>query len=353
MNAILHNSEHLLALLNDILDITKIESGQLKVEHIRCNPWEIIDKVIAMMRGPAGAKQLSVSVENIGPIPETIVTDPLRFRQILTNLVGNAIKFTTAGSIRVTATLLRDNLSRPLLALEVVDTGIGLSEATIGKLFDRFSQADNSITRQFGGSGLGLAIAKRLAMLLGGDITVQSALGQGSRFRFTVQTGPLDGVPLLENPQAAPAATRSEKKRLPSASGERILLAEDSIDNQRIICLILSNAGFKVTVAENGQVACEKALAAVNEGRPYDLILMDMQMPIIGGHEATRLLRTAGYTRPIVALTANATVEDRQKCLDAGCDFYVSKPVNRAELLAVATDCVRQSAEEGIAPLPI
>ena len=264
----------------------------------------------------------------------------------MTNLIGNAIKFTQSGGVHVIVQLLRDNPECPLLSLEVIDTGIGLSDEAIGKLFARFSQADASTTRHYGGSGLGLAISKRLVVMLGGDIAIQSQVGHGSRFTATIQTGSLEGVRLVDNPQVAPSTKQLEKKRCVIASGERILLAEDSIDNQRIISLILSNAGFHVTVAENGQVACDKALAALNEGKPYDMILMDMQMPVMEGGEATRRLRAAGYTCPIVALMAHATVEDRRRCLDAGCDFYVTKPINRAELLVVAADCIRTPDEK-------
>jgi signal transduction histidine kinase len=339
VDAILSNTEHLLGLLNDILDMSKIESGQLEVEHLGCNPWEIVHNVAAMMRAPAKAKGLTLSIEHVGPIPETIQSDPLRLRQILANLIGNAIKFTASGGVHVAVELVRDEPKNPMLRFEVTDTGIGMLSETIGKLFDRFSQADTSTTRRYGGSGLGLAISKRLAVMLGGDITVRSESGRGSTFTVTIQTGSLDGVQLMANPQLATAPERMRKKPGKIASGERILLAEDCTDNQRIVSLILTNAGFQVTVAENGQIACDKAMTALKEGNPYDMILMDMQMPIMEGHEATRRLRAAGYNRPIVALTAHATVDDRKKCLEAGCDFYVTKPINRSELLIVAADC--------------
>jgi two-component system, sensor histidine kinase and response regulator len=339
VDAILNNTEHLLGLLNDILDMSKIESGQLEVERLRCNPWEIVHNVASMMRAPAKAKGLTLSIENVGPIPESIESDPLRLRQILANLIGNAIKFTASGGVHVSVGMSQENHECPMMRFEVTDTGIGMLPDTIGKLFDRFSQADTSTTRRFGGSGLGLAISKRLAVMLGGDITVRSESGHGSTFTVTVETGSLDGVNMIANPQLTTQTKQPRKKPGKIATGERILLAEDCTDNQRIVSLILTNAGFQVIVAENGQVACEKALAALNEGNPFDMILMDMQMPIMEGHEATRRLRAAGYDRPIVALTAHATVDDRRKCLEAGCDFYVTKPINRSELLIVAADC--------------
>lgn len=351
VDAILHNTEHLLGLLNDILDMTKIEGGQLEVEHVRYSPWDIVYGVATMMRAPAKNKELTLSIEHVGPIPETIETDPLRLRQILANLIGNSIKFTHSGGVHVSVQLVDRETDKPLLKIQVSDTGIGMSEETVGKLFDRFSQADSSTTRRYGGSGLGLAISKRLAVMLGGNIVVQSELGRGSRFTVTVETGSLEGVRLLDEPLATTTTDRLQRKPGRIANGERVLLAEDSIDNQRIISLILSNAGFQMTVAENGLIAYEKALAALHEGKPYDMILMDMQMPVMEGHEATQRLRAAGYTRPIVALTAHATVDDRRKCLEAGCDFYVTKPINRAELLVVAADCALGGARPNIPPV--
>jgi len=339
VDVILHSTGHLLGLLNNILDMTRIESGQFEVERLKCDPWEVVHSVAAMMRAPAKAKGLTLSIEHVGPVPESIETDSLRLRQILANLIGNAIKFTASGGVHVTVQLLCDNPLCPLLSIEVSDTGIGISEETIVKLFDRFSQADTSTTRLYGGSGLGLAISKRLAEMLGGDVTVRSKLGRGAAFTATVETGSLEGVRLVENPQIVPSADRLQKARAKSLPGSGFCWPRTPWTNQRIISLILSNAGFNVTVAEDGQVACDKSLAALKEGQPFELILMDMQMPIMEGYEATRRLRAAGYTRPIVALTAHATVDDRRKCLEAGCDFYVTKPINRAELLVVAADC--------------
>jgi signal transduction histidine kinase/ActR/RegA family two-component response regulator len=353
VDAILGNTQHLLNLLNDILDMTKIESGQLDIERLRCNPWEIAHNVAAMLRAPAKHKGLTLSIEHIGPLPETIETDPLRLRQILANLLSNSIKFTASGGVHVAVQLLRDELGAKL-RFDVCDTGIGMTSETINKLFDRFSQADNSTTRKYGGSGLGLAISRRLAVMLGGDILVQSSVGRGSMFSLIIDAGSLENVRVVENPQVGSTTERPAMQPDRVAFGERILLAEDSADNQRIISLILSNAGFQVTLAENGRVACDKALEALQAGKPYDLILMDMQMPVMEGGDATRCLRKAGYTQPIVALTAHATVEDRKKCFEAGCDFYVTKPINRSELLVVATDCAlgRKKREPKAPPAP-
>ena len=340
VDAILHNAGHLLALLNNILDMSRIESGRLEVELVACSPWEIVSNAAAMMRAPAKAKGLTLSIEHRGPVPATIRTDPVRFQQVLVNLIGNAVKFTHHGGVHMLVRLDGDDPTGPRLCLEVSDTGIGMTEETIGKLFDRFSQADTSTTRQYGGSGLGLAISKRLAEMLGGDIAVRSTPGRGSTFTLTIQTGPLDSVKMLSSLPPVSGADRPCKPPSKPGAGERILLAEDSADNQRIISLILAKAGFQVDLAENGRMACDKALQAARDGTPYDLILMDMQMPVMEGCEATRQLRAAGCTRPIVALTAHATVEDRQRCLEAGCDYYVTKPIDRDQLLLVTADCL-------------
>jgi len=347
VEAILRSSKHLLGLINDILDMSRIESGKLEVQRVRYSPWEVLSTAAGMMRPAAQAKGLTLTLEHVGPIPETIETDPLRLQQVLINLIGNAVKFTDSGGIRVPATLVRDDPARPLLSIRVLDTGIGMNAEQLSRLFQRFSQVDSSMKRRYGGSGLGLAISKRLAEMLGGGLTVESTPGRGSCFTVTVETGPLAGVPLLETPSCVDPGMSPRETTARVASGERILLAEDSADNQRIIAFILTRAGFQVSVAENGRDACEMAMTAVEEGNPFHLILMDMQMPVMDGYEATRRLRSSGYTRPIVALTANATADDRKICLDAGCDFYVAKPIDRKELLGVAADCTRHQAQAG------
>jgi CheY-like chemotaxis protein len=259
----------------------------------------------------------------------------LRLRQILVNLVGNAIKFTDRGEIRIAARLT-DDRSRPRLRFDVTDTGIGMNEQQIGRLFQAFSQVDSSAARKFGGTGLGLTISKRLTEALGGSIDVRSVPGQGSTFSVMIDPGPLDGISLIQNaqevllacPQTATAATRDTIELR-----GHVLLAEDGPDNQRLISFLLKKAGAEVTAVENGQLAVEAALAAREADEPFDVILMDMQMPVMDGYEATQRLRKKGYTGPILALTANAMAEDRQKCLEAGCDEYVTKPIDRATLL--------------------
>lgn len=344
VHAIKRNGEYLLELINDILDLSKIESGKLEVEQTSCSPTQIVAEVASLMQVRADAKNLPLEIEYTGTIPETIKCDPVRLRQILVNLIGNAIKFTETGCIRVVSRIVQSSDAPSWLQFDVIDSGIGMTQEQIRKLFKPFMQADSSTSRKFGGTGLGLSISKRLAKLLGGDIMVTSSFGLGSTFSVTVETGPLDGVRMLEDPATAMAEDRQDSK--PPAAPKvtldcRILLAEDGPDNQRLISLVLKKAGADVTVAENGQIAFEQALAARDEGRPFGIILMDMQMPVMDGYTATQKLREAGYTDPIIALTANAMLGDDEKCREAGCDGYLTKPIDRVKFLPAIAEYSR------------
>ncbi|MHB1036565.1 MAG: ATP-binding protein [Pirellulales bacterium] len=344
IDTITRNGEHLLRLINDILDLSRIEAGRFEAEAVPCSPSQVMAEVQSLMQVPAGAKGLRLETECASPIPETIHSDPLRLRQILLNLVGNAIKFTEQGSIRLRVQLVHDGHAKPALRFDVVDTGIGMTSDQMVRLFRPFSQADQSTTRRFGGSGLGLAISQRLAQMLGGQITVQSKSGQGSVFSLAIPTGPLAGVKMI---QSLPVVTVT---RAPDAVEPaldcRILLAEDGPDNQRLISFLLKKAGARVTVVENGQRAVEEAMSELDRGDPFDVILMDMQMPVLDGYEASTRLRRSGYTGTIVALTAHAMADDRAKCLEAGCDDYVTKPIDRAGLIkAIRRHLTRRATE--------
>ncbi len=337
------NGQYLLSLINDILDLSKIEAGKLHVECIACSPVQVLAEVAALMRVPADAKNLPLKLEYVGPIPESIQSDPLRLRQVLINLVGNAIKFTETGGVRMIARLVQRLGKAPLLQVDVIDSGIGLTQQQMSRLFTPFVQADSSTTRKFGGTGLGLTISKRLAEMLGGDITVSSEPGKGSTFSVTVQVGDLERVRLLETPAEAALATAPgcAEAPLPAAPlAGRVLLAEDGPDNQRLIAFMLKKAGAQVTLAENGRIAHHKALTAQARGEPFDAILMDIQMPVMDGYEATQKLRADGYRGPIIALTAHAMEGDRQKCLAAGCSAYLSKPIDRQKLLSTIASYV-------------
>ncbi len=331
------NGDYLLKIINDILDLSKIEAGKLEVERIGCSPTQLIDDVATLMRVRANAKNLALDIEYDGPMPHAISTDPTRLRQILINLLGNAIKFTEVGGVRLVVRLRNVDGDEPELLFEVIDSGIGMTDEEMGRLFKAFQQADTSTTRRFGGTGLGLTISKRLARMLGGDITVASTPNKGSVFTVAINTGPLYQASLV-NREANSRRLPGAVDKSPSSKVEldcRILLAEDGPDNQRLISFLLRKTGAEVVIAENGKVALEAALAARDEGKPFNLILMDMQMPIMDGYTATNKLREAKYQGPIVALTAHAMNEDRGKCLDAGCDDYATKPISREGLVAL------------------
>jgi PAS domain S-box-containing protein len=343
------NGELLLSIVNDILDLSKIEAGKMVVERVRCSPCQLVAEVASAARVRAQAKGVTLKVEYAGPVPDTIHTDPTRLRQILVNLIGNAVKFTDVGMVRIVTRFL-DDPAEPRLEFEIIDTGVGMTDDQVATLFQPFTQADTSTTRRFGGTGLGLTISRRLAELLGGEITiVETRPGAGTRLRVTVPTGPLEGVKMIADPLAATVVKPSETRAtahtgLPTLCGCRILLAEDGPDNQRLIAYVLKKAGAQVSIVENGQLATQAALAARDERQPFDLILMDMQMPVMDGYKATNALRQNGYTGPIVALTAHAMADDRQKCINAGCDDYVTKPIDRKTLITTVSRLAKSLA---------
>ncbi|MHB8974068.1 MAG: response regulator [Pirellulaceae bacterium] len=321
------NGVYLLDLINNILDLSKIEAGKCTVDLQKCSPSQIAAEVISLMKVRADAKGLPLSLEVQGNIPEKVTTDPIRVRQCLLNLIGNAIKFTEVGGVRVVMRLDSVPEGECKFVFDVIDTGLGMSADQMDLLFRPFSQVDSSACRRFGGTGLGLAISKRMAEMLGGDIVVRSSPGQGSTFSFSIGIGRLDGLAMTQELSQAVTA-RKPVSDTPQHLDCRILLAEDGPDNQRLIAFLLRKAGAEVELAGNGRIALDLALAAQQAGSPFDLVLMDMQMPDMDGYEVTQKLRSAGFEQPIIALTAHAMTEDRQKCLDAGCDDYLSKPVD-------------------------
>lgn len=331
---ILHNGRHLLELINELLDLSKIDAGKLEVELMEISPIEVLADIVSVMQVRSLQKNLMMSLTFDEQVPATIKSDPTRLRQILMNLIGNAIKFTEAGSVRLHAGY-ENRSGLAVMRFDVIDTGIGLSESQIERLFQPFTQADESTTRRFGGTGLGLSISRKLARMLGGDITVQSRLGEGSCFRVELAAGPPDQITLVP-PPADPASLVPDLEVHEVGSARlsgRILLAEDGPDNQLLIRSFLQKSGARVEIVSDGAQAVEAALDAEINGIPFDAILMDMQMPVMDGYAAARELRQRGYQRPIIALTANAMDGDRQRCLDSGCDDYSTKPINRRELI--------------------
>jgi PAS domain S-box-containing protein len=334
LTVIRRNGGHLLELINDILDLSKMEAGKLDVETVPCDLTSVIADVTSLLRVRAEQQGITLTVEYITEMPHTIQTDAVRLRQALTNLVGNAVKFTEHGGVRIVIALLPDgHEGQPAMRIDVVDTGIGISQEELAQLFQPFSQADPSTSRRYGGTGLGLTIAQHIAHLLHGAMTVESTLGKGSIFTITIPTGSLQGIPMVhclgEAVLGSLAPVSSAPTNLRSLVGLRILLAEDGLDNQRLITILLQRAGGSVEIADNGK----KAVAMAQAGT-FDVVLMDMQMPEMDGYQATRTLRQYGYHRPILALTAHAMSGDRDRCLEAGCNGHLPKPIDRERLIS-------------------
>lgn len=345
-NTIKRNGKHLLTIIDDILDIAKIEAGKLAVEKIKTDPVQTLLDVTELMQVKAEAKGLLLETEFQTAMPDYIKSDPVRLRQILMNLVGNAIKFTQSGKITVSGRFVSSK--KPEIQFIVTDTGIGMTREAMARLFGSFEQADASTKRRFGGSGLGLRISQSLAAMLGGRISVESRLGEGSTFTLSITTGPLVDCRFRTETdiyELATATTPPMKIIRPtgrpsraSLSGVRILLAEDGLDNQRLVAFHLRKEGAGVWVVENGR----NALVAMGIGNssskpeklPFDLIITDMQMPEMDGLELTQHLRSLGYDTPILALTAHAMHSDALKCLAVGCNEHLPKPIDRDRLIS-------------------
>lgn len=333
------NIQHLFCVINDILDVSKIDAGQMTTEQIETLPQQLVRDISASMRPLAEDKGLSFDIKQTSAIPERIQSDPTRIKQILLNLLSNAIKFTESGKISLAYAY--DKQANQMF-FSVADTGVGLSPEQLDRVkrFNAFTQADSSTTRKFGGTGLGLRISHSLAKLLGGGIEIESTHGRGSRFSLHIDAGPNIQSTLLQPEQGATeqqAPARNESTATTGSNellldGLEILVAEDGLDNQRLIRHYLTKAGAKVTICADGEIACEEIAQRDAQCKP-DLVLMDIQMPNLDGYGATLKLREAGFNRAIVALTAHAMSSERRKCLDAGCDEYLTKPIDRQLLI--------------------
>ncbi len=344
VDVIRRNGRALGQIIDDILDLSKVEAGKISIEHIEFDLSELLGDIFLLFSRKALEKGIQFSIESTTSVPSRLVSDPTRIRQILINMVSNALKFTHEGFLRVifhwepeaTHQFPRSGL----LTFEIVDTGVGIQDAHHERLFQPFSQAEDSTSRQFGGTGLGLVLSRQLAKLLGGNVELEwSEPGKGSRFRVTIKA-----VDSAESTLSVPHFLLSESKSSPpedeialTLNGIRILLAEDAPDNQLLITHILESSGAEVEVVDNGRDAVDHALAGA-----YHLVLMDVQMPILSGHEASQELRARGYCGPIVALTAHAMVEERQKSHDLGYDDYLTKPIDSLKLIQT----IRMHAKE-------
>lgn len=318
-NTVIRSAKHLLQLINDILDLSKVEADKIEIEHVETNVFILLQDVKKLGELKAHEKGVEIDVSFAFPLPSLIKTDPVRLKQILLNLVSNAIKFTKHGQVIINVSFLPETQS---MSFAVVDTGIGLSEKQQAQLFQPFKQAESTTTRKYGGTGLGLYLSKILAEKMGGTITVQSMLGIGSRFTAIVKCGEIDDVNLVYEQSTQTVKKFSTMVDFHGQYRGSVLLVEDNVDNQNLISMHVKRMGADVTIAENGKIGVDLAMSG-----DFDLVLMDMQMPILDGLEATKLLRDQNYTKPIVALTANAMKADINAAADAGHDGFLQKPL--------------------------
>ncbi len=323
---IIHSSgKHLLALINDILDLSKVESGRLEIERIRFNPYLVIQEVVRVLSGKASEKGIGLEFQIQNDVPETISGDPGRIRQIVTNLVGNAVKFTERGGVMVTAHAERLAGDTLQFHIDIADTGIGMSPKAATRIFEDFVQADETVTRKFGGTGLGLSISRKFAQALGGDITVESKPGAGSTFRVSLDAGNAMEVAWV-NPELALAVAdpiRLQERTDWVFPAAQILVVDDGPENREFVKVVLEEYGLTIDEAENGRIGVEMATAT-----DYDLILMDVQMPEMDGLTATKLMRDQGLQIPIIALSANVMKGFEQELFDAGYTDYLTKPID-------------------------
>jgi signal transduction histidine kinase/DNA-binding response OmpR family regulator len=324
------SAQNMLDLINDILDFSKIEAGKFNLDIIECSLEHLLAIVESMMRPQAMQKNLEFAVSQKTDLPVLIKTDPMRLRQCLVNLINNAVDFTEKGHVYVNV-YLENVQGKDCIRFNVEDTGIGIAPQDQERIFHEFTQAAIVQNRKSGATGLGLTITQKLVNLLGGNVSVKSELGKGSTFSIVIPAGLDVKAQPLFNKYDQLKRLRKEKK-----SGEnltlsgRVLVAEDTPTNQTLIKLLLTKLGFEVEIAEDGKQALDMALSG-----DFDAILMDIQMPHMNGYDATRKLRQAGYKKPVIAVTAHAMRGDKEKCLAAGCDDYISKPINRQQLINV------------------
>ncbi len=321
IQTIIRSGKHLLQIINNILDLSKVEANKLNIEKVELMPFELLADVEILIRPSAEEKGLGFSINYMFPLPKIIINDPLRIKQILINLCNNAIKFTEEGYVLVNVS---SNIENGTLLFEVADTGVGINEEQQKFIFDAYRQADSSTTRRFGGTGLGLSLSKELAENLGGSLKVESEPGEGSKFKLSLSFDTSGTTEIVFDREHIPKFDDGKVKVKPSIrlSGH-VLLAEDSKDNQDLFSIYLHRMGVEVTIVENGQLA----INAVKENN-FDLVLMDVRMPVMNGHDAMKALRDDGFDKPIIAITANAMQEDQDACFDCGANDFLTKPID-------------------------
>jgi hypothetical protein len=321
----------LLGILNDVLDLSKIEAGRMDIHRQPCSIVEVVEEVCSLMEPLASEKGLALKADFGRRIPESIESDPLRLRQVLLNLVGNAVKFTESGGVTINVSC---DASGPLtiLQVDVADTGIGISREGIARIFEAFNQEGTESRVKSSGTGLGLTICRKLMQLLDGTLSVESTPGVGATFTIRIPAGRTNLINLVETQRAEVSA--SDDKAVHRIRC-RVLAADDTRGIRFVMQRMLASAVSFIKVVGDGRQVVEEAMRAEKAGEPYDVVLMDMQMPILDGFDATRQLRGRGFKAPIVAITASAMQGERERCLAAGCDEYVSKPVDRLQMLAL------------------
>ncbi len=331
------SGEQLLALINDILDLSKIESGNMELERTEFSSYELFDKCKHITYHKAEEKNISLSCQIDPNLPKKVIGDPARISQILINLVNNAVKFTKEGEVTVKIGQISQNNETVELLFEIKDTGIGIEHDKIDKLFKNFSQTDSSITREYGGTGLGLAISKKLVEMMNGRIWVESEVGKGSKFSFTIILS-IAKEDEKEKNKTTQKEVHPIKIKKQGQEYTNILLAEDSEDNRQLILLYLKNLPYNIDTAENGDICIQK----FKSGK-YDMIFMDIQMPVMDGYTTTREIRKWERENklsavPIIALTANAFKEDRDKSMEAGCSDYITKPIQKSRIIEILSE---------------
>lgn len=330
IDILIRNGEQLSIVINDILDLSKVEAGHMKLEVIPADPNTLVTDVLSLLRMKAKEKDLLLEYSPGSSVPSRIGSDPVRVRQILVNLISNAIKFTQTGGVKVTSFYSERAEGNHEMGFDISDTGIGVDPEHAQHIFDMFVQADGSMTRRFGGTGLGLALSRKLARALGGDVTLlQTSSGKGSTFRFTFKDQPLLKSDIVQNTERESQETKAKSPSENALAGIRVLVVDDAADNRQLIDCYLSKQGAIIESAENGLDGLQKALKS-----DFDVVLMDIQMPVMDGYTATQMLRERGYYRPIVALTAHAMTEVRKKCFNIGCSDHLTKPIDPSELVS-------------------
>lgn len=348
IQVIIRSGKHLLQIINDILDLSKVEANKLEIEHKPFALFEFLTDVDKLVRPAANEKGLNFSINYIFPLPETLINDELRLKQILINLCNNAVKFTESGYVLINVNCDCD-ADEKSVAFEVVDSGIGISDENQKMIFQAYRQADSSTTRKFGGTGLGLSLSQILTEKMNGKLTVSSKLGKGSKFKLSLVADVPENVKIVFDTDHIPNIYQEKIHSEPAGNlTGKVLLAEDNFDNQQLLLIYLRRMGADVTIVENGKLAVEAANA-----NNFDLVLMDMRMPVMGGLEAITLLRKQNFKKPIVALTANAMKEDKDACYKAGCNGFLTKPVDVVKLNKTLEEFLQENVDAASVQKPV